>query len=95
MTTTTHTPISTHRSGPRAGTSWARAVDALRTRRQAHSRRRQLQRQLADYRTATEVDDLLEMLRHHDGPDADVMRTQLVNNRLAYAAAQRPVFIAS
>ncbi len=94
MTTTTHTPISTHRSA-HAGTSWARAVDALSTRRQAHSRRRQLQRQLADYRTATEVDDLLEMLRHHDGPDVEVMRAQLVSNRRAYAAAQRPVFIAS
>ncbi len=95
MTTTTHTPISTHRSASRAGTSWARAVDALSTRRQAHSRRRQLQRQLADYRTATEVDDLLEMLRHHDGPDADAMRAQLVSNRRAYFAAQHPHFIAS
>lgn len=34
------------------------------------------------------------MLRHHEGPDADLMRDQLVRNRLDYSVAQRPIFIA-
>ena len=99
MTPTTTTPqhsdprVSANRTAHRGTRSWGRALGSLTARHQAHGRRRRLQRELADYRTAREVDDLLERLRDHQGPDADAMRSQLVRNRIDYANAQRPVFV--
>ena len=81
------------RSAHRGTRSWGRALESLSARQQALARRRRLQRELADYRTSREVDDLLERLRDHQGADADAMRDQLVRNRIDYAMAQRPLFI--
>ena len=71
----------------------AKALESLSARQEAFARRRRLQRELAEYRTSREVDDLLERLRDHQGADADAMRDQLVRNRIDYAMAQRPLFI--
>lgn len=71
-----------------------RFLESFAARREVRARRRRFQRDLAVYRTDAEVDELLTMLRHHEGPDADLMRDQLVRNRLDYSVAQRPIFIA-
>ena len=81
------------RSAHRGTRSWGRALESLSARHEAFGRRRRLQRELAEYRTSREVDDLLERLRDHQGADAEAMRAQLVRNRIDYAIAQRPLFV--
>ncbi len=82
-----------NRSAHRGARSWGRALESLSARHQAFGRRRQLQRELAEYRTSREVDDLLARLRDYSGADAEAMRAQLVRNRIDYAIAQRPIFV--
>ena len=60
----------------------ARLRDELRERRRARASRRVLEEQLASYVGAAEVDDLLASLSHHDGPEAEQIRSILAR-RLA------------
>jgi hypothetical protein len=59
----------------------ARLRDDLRERRRTRAARRVLEAQLASYVGAAEVDDLLASLSHHDGPDAEEIRSILVRKR--------------
>lgn len=77
MNTTTST-TSTTRSGPRELLAAVR--DELRERRQARAEERALERELATYATAAEVDDLLGSMRGQDDADVDRIRGIVIRN---------------
>jgi hypothetical protein len=65
----------------------------LRDLRQARSHRRALERDLASYRSRSEVDDILAMISDQSDPDADLIREIL--NRNLQSQQQSPVQLAS
>jgi hypothetical protein len=54
--------------------------DELVERRQARSKRRELERDLASYTTRTQVDELFAALDRTGGSDAELIRSILVRN---------------
>ena len=54
--------------------------DELRERRRVRASYRELERSLSAYSTRREADDLLAMIAHQDGPDADRIRRILARN---------------
>jgi hypothetical protein len=56
--------------------------DELRDRRQARASRRTLERELASYTTAAEVNDLLESLRGHDDRAVNELRDVVLRQQL-------------
>lgn len=62
--------------------------DELRERREAHAAYVTLRRELASFQTAREVDDLLGVIAHQEGPEAQQIRDILMDN-LRPTAGQR------
>jgi hypothetical protein len=56
--------------------------DELRDRRQARASRRTLERELASYTTASEVNDLLESLRGQDDSAVNELRDVVLRQQL-------------
>ena len=54
--------------------------DAMRERREARASYDALKRELASFRTAREVDDLLGVLASQEGPEAQQIRDILLDN---------------
>lgn len=54
--------------------------DDLRERREERARYQALKQELASYRTANEIDDLLSSIANDDSADAERMRSILLNN---------------
>jgi hypothetical protein len=52
----------------------------VRERRQERAEHRALERELASYRTPSEIDELLVVLGHHEGPEAQEVRNILLQN---------------
>lgn len=59
--------------------------DELRDRRQARAARRTLERELASYTTAAEINDLLGLLSRQDNADADELREVLLRQQLRHS----------
>ena len=76
---TTHPHVGSHPVSP-ARQLWRAVRDDLRERREAHAVQRDLEQQLATFRTQAEVNDLLGLLRDEEGAEADAMRDILVRN---------------
>ena len=76
MTATPHpsTPVSRPRQ------LFATVRDELRDRRRVRASYRELERSLSTYGTRREVDDLLAVIAHQEGPDADRVRRILARN---------------
>ncbi len=53
----------------------------VRERREERAEHRALQRELASYRTPSEIDELLSVLGHHEGPEAQEVRDILLQNQ--------------
>lgn len=75
-TTTNPTPAA---SRPRQILTTMR--DDLRERRASRAAKRKLQAELAHYSTRAEVDDLMALLRHQEGAQAQEVRDILTSNR--------------
>ena len=54
--------------------------DELRERRRVRASYRELERSLSSYSSRREVDDLLAVIAHQDGPDAERVRRVLARN---------------
>ena len=54
--------------------------DQVREFRQERAEHRALQRELASYRTPSEIDELLAVLGEQEGPEAQQVRTILLQN---------------
>ena len=54
--------------------------DQARERRQERAHHLTLQRELASYRTPSEIDELLAVLGEHEGPEAQQVRNILLQN---------------
>jgi hypothetical protein len=76
MNTAQHTSSSVSR--PRQLLTTMR--DELRERRRLRASQRELERALSVYSTPSEVDDMLAVIAHQDGPDADRVRRILARN---------------
>ena len=63
--------------------------DELRERREARARYNAMKRELAAYRTLREVDDLLGVIEHQDGPEAQQIRDILFENQRPAAELYR------
>jgi hypothetical protein len=59
--------------------------DELRDRRQARASRRTLERELASYSTAAEVNDLLGSLRVADDAEIEEIRSIIARNQLRHS----------
>ncbi len=57
--------------------TWNGLLDELRERRQVRAHRREIERELAPYIRPAEIEDLLAVLEHEDGPDAELVRAVL------------------
>ena len=55
--------------------------DQVRERRQERAEHRALERELASYRTPSEIDELLVVLGQHEGPEAQEVRDILLQNQ--------------
>jgi hypothetical protein len=55
--------------------------DELSERREARARYNAMKRELAAYRTRREVDDLLAVVEHQDGPEVQQIRDILFENQ--------------
>ena len=53
----------------------------VRERRQERAEHRALERELASYRTRSEIDELLVVLGQHEGPEAQEVRDILLQNQ--------------
>ncbi len=53
----------------------------VRERRQERAEHRALERELASYRTPSEIDELLVVLGQHEGPEAQEVRNILLQNQ--------------
>ena len=53
----------------------------IRERRQERAEHRALERELASYRTPSEIDELLVVLGQHEGPEAQEVRDILLQNQ--------------
>ncbi|HEX2892748.1 MAG TPA: hypothetical protein VHO29_01945 [Marmoricola sp.] len=58
--------------------------DELRERREERAARRSLERELASYQSASEVNDLLGLLRTEDSAEADELREILLRQQLRH-----------
>lgn len=67
-------------SGLSAGRRWSAVRDDLRETRQAREARRAVKRDLASYKTPSELNDLLGSLSGQDGPELEVIRDILIRN---------------
>jgi hypothetical protein len=67
-------------SGSSAGRRWSAVRDDLRDARQARAAHRALERELATYKTPSEVNDLLGSLRGQEGAEVEVIRHILSRN---------------
>jgi hypothetical protein len=83
MNTTEH-PIVNDRT-PALAAMWSAARDELRGRRQARADRKQLERELATYRTQAELDDLHALLDSNDDADSALVR-EILAMQLRHAA---------
>ena len=63
--------------------------DELSERREARARYNAMKRELAAYTTPREVDDLLGVIEHQDGPEAQQIRDILFQNRRTTAGLYR------
>ena len=70
---------------------WAGLRDELRARQQARAAYRNLERDLASYRTPSEVNDLLAAIDRQgdDSPQAEQVRAILARNLTDYRRGQR------
>lgn len=79
----THTPTTTR-------TVLDAVRDDLRERRDARASYRHLKRELASYRTPSDIEDVLAAMdRQDDTPDAELIRGILTGNLSAYRRRQR------
>jgi hypothetical protein len=53
----------------------------IRERRHERAEHRTLERELASYRTPSEIDELLVVLGQHEGPEAQEVREILLQNQ--------------
>jgi hypothetical protein len=58
--------------------------DELRERRQERAARRSLERELASYTSASEVNDLLMLMSDVDSTEADAMREVLLRQQMRH-----------
>jgi hypothetical protein len=58
--------------------------DELRERRQERAARRSLERELASYTSASEVNDLLTLMSDVDSTEADAMREVLLRQQMRH-----------
>ncbi len=65
--------------------AWAAVRDDLRARRRARDARRKLSRELAEYTTRSDIDDLDATLDRFDDEDAAEIRSLLHRNRITAA----------
>lgn len=63
-------------------------LDTMRERRESRARYAALKRDLASYRTPREIDDLLGVIRHQEGPEAQQVRDILIDNLSRTSTAQ-------
>jgi hypothetical protein len=63
--------------------------DQVRERRQERAEHLTLQRELASYRSPSEVDELLALMADQEGGDAERIRDILLDNRRPLAALGR------
>jgi hypothetical protein len=70
---------------PTLSALWATARDQLRARREARAARLRLERDLAAYTSAADVDDLFAVLDRYDDADTAEMR-QILSRRRIHAA---------
>ena len=63
---------------------WTTVKDELRERREARAARRQLEADLATYRTPADIEDLLASVDADDSPEAEVIRGILMDNLSRY-----------
>ena len=71
-------------------TLWTTVKDELRERRQRREALATLRRDLEHYRTPAEIDDLLASVDAEEGPEAEMIRSILTDNLLAYHS-RRPI----
>ena len=71
-------------------TLWTTVKDELRERRQRREALARLRGDLEHYRTPAEIDDLLASVDAEEGPEAEMIRTILTDNLLAYHS-RRPI----
>jgi hypothetical protein len=84
MTTKSHTSTR-----PATHSRLAGLRDQLRERRQARLSYRTLERELAAYRTPSEINDLLAAVDRHDSADAEDIRGILTRNMADFRRSQR------
>lgn len=63
---------------------WTTVKDELRERREARAALTTLRADLAHYRTPAEIDDLLASVDAQESPDAELIRSVLMDNLRAY-----------
>jgi hypothetical protein len=71
-------------------TLWTTVKDELRERRMRREALATLRRDLEHYRTPAEIDDLLASVDAEEGPEAEMIRSILTDNLLAYHSG-RPI----
>jgi hypothetical protein len=84
MNTTEHRPTANDHT-PALSALWSAARDELRARRQANADRKQLERDLATFRTESELNDLYGILDANDDADTALIR-EILAQRLRHAA---------
>ena len=73
-------------------TLWTTVKDELRERREARAAEAALRADLANYRTPSDIEDLLASVDSHDTPEAEMIRDVLRDYRRTYH--QRRAFTA-
>ena len=73
-------------------TLWTTVKDELRERREARAAEAALRADLANYRTPSDIEDLLASVDSHDTPEAEMIRDVLMDNLRTYP--QRRAFTA-
>ena len=61
-------------------TLWTTVKDELRERREARAAEAALRADLANYRTPSDIEDLLASVDSHDTPEAEMIRDVLMDN---------------
>lgn len=65
---------------------WTTVKDELRERREAREARTRLRTDLEHYRTPADIDDLLMSVDEDDSPEAELIRSILMENLRRYHA---------
>ena len=73
-------------------TLWTTVKDELRERREARAAEAALRADLANYRTPSDIEDLLASVDSHDTPEAEMIRDVLMDSLRTYH--QRRAFTA-